>query len=140
MLTVPPPVMNRFTSRSGLSIDVDEMTESFNVELLVEGNRVCLDFGVGGSEAGVADRGCCCCSDGCGDCTIEGCGDVTSTGDRFVLVATDCCRIGDDVSFGELTNEDRAGAELLLEGGIRLIPLVTSGDGDMDEDDSFPRG
>lgn len=92
--------MNRFTSRSGLSIDVDEMTESFSV-LLVEGNLVCLGFGVGGwTEAGVAGReggGSCvcrfCCSscDGdCGGCTgVVGCGG-TSTGGRGVLVATDC--------------------------------------------------
>lgn len=56
------------------------------------------------------------------------------------MVATDCCCIGDGVSFGELTNEDNAGAELLLVGGIRLIPPVTSGDGEMDEDDIFPSG
>lgn len=42
-------VMNRFTSRSGLSIEVDEMTESCNVQLLVDGNRVCfVGFSVGG--------------------------------------------------------------------------------------------
>lgn len=138
--------MNRFTSRSGLSIDVDEITESFSV-LLVEGSLVCLDFGVGGTEAGVAgkDGGNCVCwgCDGSCDSTrgacCSSCWCCTSTGGRGVLVATDC-RIGDDVSFGELTNEDNAGAELLLEGGIRLMPLVTSGDGDMDEDDSFPSG
>lgn len=44
-----PLVMNRFTSRSGLSIEVDEITESCSVQLLVEGNRVCfVSFGVGG--------------------------------------------------------------------------------------------
>lgn len=51
--TLPEPtlplVMNRFTSRSGLSIEVDEITESCNVQLLVDGNRVCfVGFGVGG--------------------------------------------------------------------------------------------
>lgn len=45
-----PLVINRFTSRSGLSIEVDEMTESCSVQLLVDGNRVCFvgGFGVGG--------------------------------------------------------------------------------------------
>lgn len=43
------------------------------------------------------------------------------------------------MDFGELTNEDNAGAELLLDGGIRLTPPVASGDGDMDEDEILPR-
>lgn len=55
------PLINRFTSRSGLSIDVDEMTESFSV-LLVEGNLVCLGFGVVGGTEGTAA-----CRDG-GNC------------------------------------------------------------------------
>lgn len=69
------PLINRFTSRSGLSIDVDERTESFST-LLVEGNLVCLGFGVVGGTVGIiaADRAggscvcgcCCCCCGGCG--------------------------------------------------------------------------
>lgn len=54
------PLMNRFTSRSGLSMDVVELSESFNGLLLVEGNRVCLDFGAGGGGGGVVN-GCDCC-------------------------------------------------------------------------------
>lgn len=64
----PAPLMNRFTSRSGLSIEVDEMTESFNV-LLGEFKRVCLGFGVGGAggvvTVGGGRCGCVCCCSGC---------------------------------------------------------------------------
>lgn len=98
-----PLVMNRFTSRSGLSIEVDEITESCSVQLLVEGNRVCfVSFGVGGVRGvtvaaaaavvivvvggtiGDNDGGkcvcvsCCCCGCCC-----------TSTGGEDVFVATD---------------------------------------------------
>lgn len=83
--------MNRFTSRSGLSIDVDEITESFSV-LLVEGNRVCLGFGVGGIVAGVAVRGDtnCVCG-GCWGCSV-GCTVAVGVGNSTggVFVATDC--------------------------------------------------
>lgn len=100
-----PLVMNRFTSRSGLSIEVDEITESCNVQLLVDGNRVCfVGFGVGGvrgvtvvvvaAAVSVVDVGwtigdsdggkcdcvsCCCCCCSC----------CTSTGGEGVFVATD---------------------------------------------------
>lgn len=102
--TLPEPtlplVMNRFTSRSGLSIEVDEITESCNVQLLVDGNRVCfVGFGVGGVSgvtvvvaAGVVtvvvgswtigD------SDG-GKCDCVSCCCCTSTGGDGVFVATD---------------------------------------------------
>lgn len=55
------PLINRFTSRSGLSIEAVEIRESFNGLLLVEGNRVCLDFGVDGAGVVVNGCGCCCC-------------------------------------------------------------------------------
>lgn len=101
--TLPEPtlplVMNRFTSRSGLSIEVDEITESCNVQLLVDGNRVCfVGFGVGGVRGVtvvVADGVVTVVgswtigdSDG-GKCDCVSCCCCTSTGGDGVFVATD---------------------------------------------------
>lgn len=102
--TLPDPtlplVMNRFTSRSGLSIEVDEITESCNVQLLVDGNRVCfVGFGVGGVRGVtvvVADGVVTVVvgswtigdSDG-GKCDCVSCCCCTSTGGDGVFVATD---------------------------------------------------
>lgn len=100
-----PLVINRFTSRSGLSIEVDEMTESCSVLLLFDGNRVCFvgGFGVGGVKgvtgvgvvvvvtaavvvvtvgATIGDN-----DGGKGDC-VSCCCCCTSTGGEGVFVAT----------------------------------------------------
>lgn len=129
-------LMNRFTSRSGLSIDVVEMRESFNVLLLVEGNRVCLDFGVDGTVV-VAVNGCGFCGvfRSCDDCVgLCCCGACTGDGEAPAL-ATVCD--DDELNVGELTYDDKAGAELLPVGGIRPMLPIASGDGDTDEDDTF---
>lgn len=98
----PPPlplVMNLFTSKSGLSNEVDEITESCSVQLLVDGKRMCfVGFGVGGvrgvtvvvvdativvgvtigdNDGGKCDCVSCCCCCSC-----------TSTGGEGVFVAT----------------------------------------------------
>lgn len=132
LLPTLPLAMKRFTSRSGLSIEVDEMTESCSVQLLVDGNRVCfVGFGVGGvrgvtagvgvaaaAAAGVTigdnDGGKCDCVSCCCCC-------CTSTGGEGVFVATVWY-------LSVVSNEDNAGAELLV---------TASGEGEMDEDDDI---
>lgn len=51
------------------------------------------------------------------------------------MLATVCA--DDELNFGELTKDDRAGAELLPMGGIRPMLPIARGDGDTDEDDTF---
>lgn len=87
------PAMNRFTSRSGLSIDVDEIVESLSMLLGVEGGRVyCIVLGVGGMigvTIVVTDfaSGGMCCDMSCGS---NGCC-LDSTVGEELFAAIECC-------------------------------------------------